>query len=324
MPILKPKVLLLEKKISRASPLLTFADSLKRSGVQTTVVDLDNISTSLLIKLSLTHNYAIYQDYFKIGHYHKKLLALSSLLGVRLIRNWSGTDALKVSQYPIVAEDAVSLDKIMHSNICSCHQGIIDKLEAAGLQSSLLPQIIDFGEQEILESQFVKEGVLVYLPSARRKFYGGDIVDELIAKFPDMTFYILADTETSYDAENVENLGWLEDMSEIWDKVGLLLRVTEHDGYPRMILEAQRREKYVIHSNENLPGVIFADNLADTISRIEEYKEVTEKSEMGKKTILELLDRDPDQSLLREITKTKLTLTKSISALNTFFQNQFK
>lgn len=304
-------ILLFEENITKASPLYTMEKAFNKTGAKCTVIDPCKVSTKELIKLCISHQYAVYQGYAYAGPYLKRQLAICAFFGIKLIRNWAGTDALNLVTREHVRLDCLALDNLFHLNISLTHQGIIDELSSVGMSCTLLPKFIEIDLSVELASTFVKKGVLIYLPSDRRQFYGGDILDQLILEFDELHFYILTDSDTDYSKYgNVTSLGWVDQMETVWNKVGLLLRITEHDGFPRMILDAQRRKKYVIHNNK-FPGVMYAKNdISDVKQRIREYLNFTEADFSAPKLVEEVADRDLPTTLRNILIKLTFDLKK--------------
>jgi hypothetical protein len=313
------KVLLIEQNITKSSPLITLADGIKSEGAEVIFADLSKISTAELIKLYLTVNLVVIQLYGQLGDYEKRQLAIGAILGVKITRNWAGTDSLNVISIPSIRSTALSVNKILSENITTTHQGIVDELDSVGIQCSLLPQLTDFNlDLGQNEKTLTKNNVLVYLPSSKRKFYGADFIEKLIIKFPKVTFTIVADVDHVFsNYNNVNSMGWVNktEMLSVWDKIGMLIRVTEHDGYPRMILEALGRGKYVIHNNPNIEGVWFADNQEAIETCLNRYIQQHQINEEGMAIFNRLKHKKPNSVYLSFLSKISLPIKVWANAL---------
>jgi hypothetical protein len=293
------KVLFIEQNITKASPLFTLADGLKCEGAEALFADLSKISTINLIKLYLRVNVVVIQYYGEIGDYEKRQLAIGGVLGVPITRNWAGTDSLNVITKSAIKSSALSLNNLLTDNITTTHEGIVNELDSIGIECNLLPQVTEFNIPLSQEDKTFSIGnVLVYLPSSNRVFYGSEHIEKLINKYPHVRFTILADEEHYFETyDNVTSLGWVSqnDMQPVWNRIGLLIRITEHDGYPRMILEALGRGKYVVHNNNNIDGVWFADNQNTIEECLNRYLQQNQINKEGVEIFDKLKKRRPSK-----------------------------
>jgi hypothetical protein len=134
---------------------------------------------------------------------------------------------------------------------------------------------------------------LVYLPSSRKDFYGFDVVRQVVEDNSDVEFVILADeTHCLADHPNVLSLGWVDDLNDIWDRLGGLLRITAHDGMPRMVLDALLREKHVIYAWP-LAGCRLARRVDEVQAAVREFKSLRTVNRAGLAAVHELLTPNP-------------------------------
>ena len=89
--------------------------------------------------------------------------------------------------------------------------------------------------------------VLSYLPPGKPDFYGEKLIKVLIEKYPEIKFIILGINKFSY-FPNVETkqIDYDTDMMEIYKQTSLLIRLTKHDGFSSMVLEALSLGRNVI------------------------------------------------------------------------------
>jgi hypothetical protein len=98
--------------------------------------------------------------------------------------------------------------------------------------------------------------VLVYLPDSRPQFYRRDLAMRLAESLPAAQFLVAGGRgEGCVSPPNVEHLGWNDDMSRVYERCTVLLRLPEHDGMSFMVLEALAAGRHVIW-NHPLRGVI--------------------------------------------------------------------
>ena len=144
----------------------------------------------------------------------------------------------------------------------------------------------------------ISKGVLVYLPHKRYEFYGLQYIERLVEDFQDVTFYIVADElHRLAHFRNVRSLGWVSEMEPVWELVGLGVRITEHDGYPRTVLEALARGKYVVH-NRAFDGCWFASNYEEIRNCIVDFKQIKSINDTGLATEKQLLSGKSDLELI--------------------------
>lgn len=305
------RILFIEPNISIVSPLKTKAHALESEGVVSTFIDPQYIDAKTLIKTYLKSDVVIIQYYCNIPEYTKMQLALASVLMTPVIRNWAGSDSLFAITEPLGAFSAKQTDRLLSGNITNTHQGIVDELNNIDISCKLLPQLID-KEFDLFSADkaLVRRAVVAYIPTGRRKFYGADYLEKLIEKYPQVVFYIVADDEhffAKYD--NVKSVGWVDDMEPVWNSVGLVVRMTEHDGYPRMFTEALARGKYIIHNNA-FPGVWLAKTQVELEAKMDEYLAADDINREGIKVYEQRLRETPARVHYDYISSIKVTFKK--------------
>lgn len=318
-------VLFVEPYRKKTSPVTTLANAIERAGAVAHFADFSVISTRELIKLYLKIDVLVIQFYGVIDHYAKKQIALAVLLGVPVVRNWAGTDVLKSITESDVASTTLAIDKLTSMNVTTSHVGLVNELNGIGIACTLTKKVIDESWEWFEGNNEVKPlGILVYLPSSNREFYGLKYLEKLITNFQELTFIIIADNEhilANYD--NVESVGWVDDMQSIWEKTGLLVRMTEHDGYPRMALEALARGKYVVHNNR-LPGVWFADTQEQLEEQVRRFIKADDINHEGVQIAKEELNSGGEQALYDLYLKAKTSISQRFFALIVFLKFYMK
>lgn len=140
-------------------------------------------------------------------------------------------------------------------------QRLADDLERIGISAKVAvppnPNISNTIEPSPLPGVFT---VLTYLPSARREFHGGTIIDSLIPRLADMRFLILGDTTTDYsDAANVESLGRVDDVSRAIRRATVVVQMRLDQRFSRLVLESLCHGRHAITTAE-IPGCLVAKN----------------------------------------------------------------
>jgi len=258
------RVLYYGEKPTRSSPSSSIAALLEPHGYTPVLQERAAASTKEWIRVIRKVDLINYVGYGAVGDWFIRLTRIARALGTPLIRWWVGTDVLNALQDPEIAEWARRLDRHVSQNVAVA-QHLKEELAQIGIQASVIPlaqQSLDC-HGDVEWDQRLAQSVLVYFPNSREDFYGSEILDTLIQSHTNLTFYLTANDGQRYShCENVVALGWVEDIEQIYRKVGCLLRLTKHDGCPRMVLEALARGKYVVYSWP-FEGCILARTLAE-------------------------------------------------------------
>ena len=172
------------------------------------------------------------------------------MLGVQIVRYWVGSDCLWARFHAPSRRFAQALGHLGVLNLAVADH-LVEELASIGVQAQTVPviaaNISANAEPQPLPKEFT---VLCYLPTRRREFYGGSVVDQLIEDLPEVRFIILGDQETDYRRfGNVESLGFVDDLGRTIGRCTVLVRPTRHDGMPRMILEMLSHGRHAIASH---------------------------------------------------------------------------
>lgn len=177
------------------------------------------------------------------------ILSQRNLLHLAIIKkpvvfHWIGSDVVSALHHP----SGKFVAKLCRSSIfVKSHLAqtswLAKELLGVGIQAVVFPNLpnLDFIAPPFPE----RPSVLAYLPNVRYAFYGGKIVERLAAEFPSVRFLGLACSNQS-KLRNLRFLPWQTDMDRIWLSSWILLRVTQHDGLPWMVLEAMAKRRHVI------------------------------------------------------------------------------
>ncbi len=233
--------------------------------------------------------------------YLVKQLALAAALGCPVIRWWVGSDVMHCLSEPgSRARARIAASFSAESIAVAPH--LVEELSSIGIRAKMIPTVIDPKfRHEIPTTQSCGKGILVYLPGTRAAFYGEAIVERAIRANPDLTFVIVADDKHRFrGVKNVESIGWVSDMKPIYDRVGCLLRMTEHDGLPRMIIEALLLGKYVIYSHQ-LPGTRLAKNYEEVQDGIDWFRRTVSPNMEGMTAVNAFFMPPPEIEFARTI-----------------------
>jgi hypothetical protein len=235
----------------------------------------------------------VFVGYHGPAPYMIRQLALAASIGKPIVRWWVGSDVLHCVKDRVKTRWARLLDRLCTAAI-TVTPHLQNELASVGLKAKVIPSVVspEFLEIEPQKGPIARD-ILVYLPTNRGQFYGEEIVAAAIQANPDLKFVVVADAQHRFkDLRNVESLGWVENMRPIYDRTGCLLRMTQHDGFPRMAIEALLLGKYVICSYE-VPGCWRAKNFVDVQNLISTFRTRTSANDAGVAAIKKLFTPPP-------------------------------
>jgi hypothetical protein len=122
--------------------------------------------------------------------------------------------------------------------------------------------------------------VLSYLPPGKPEFYGEFLVKHLVDKYPHIHFKIVG-IDSFSNSPNVTSvpINYELDIHHLYKDVSLLIRLTEHDGYSSMVLEAMSLGRNIIWTYD-IPHVMKTErNIKSVEAAIE--SSITKKLNEG-------------------------------------------
>jgi hypothetical protein len=235
------KVLFLGEEPLRDAPTLTLAAGLKQNHIDSLLGGQAARATGWrFLRLALQVDVILYISYGGPGRRTLASLALAALLGRPIVRRWVGTDVLMCLRSAEARAAACLLDPLVSQNIAAAPH-LVQELASVGLKACCIPSPVARCAA-VREDQEVPKALLVYLPSGRLDFYGEALVRRAVEVNPDVEFVVVGDdTHALAGYSNVRSLGWVDDMGPVLARVGGLLRLTEHDGMPRLVLDCLLR-----------------------------------------------------------------------------------
>ncbi|WP_145259500.1 glycosyltransferase family protein [Calycomorphotria hydatis] len=293
MSFVKKKILFVGETPTNSAPTLTLARVLtKRYGHDARFSEgVEKSSTRQWIGLCRWADVIVAVLYHGPDLFLLRQFALASSLSVPVVRYWVGSDVfntLENKEYASLTHSAGSLFK-KHVAVAP---HLITELNSIQVQANYIPSVIDSPPPAEI-SDHLPRSVLVYLPTHRHEFYGFDCVHEVIINQPETKFIIVADESHSLAKfENVTSLGWTDGLSALWPEVGCLLRVTKHDGMPRMVIEALSHGRHVIYSWP-FSGCRLATNSDEVIQHLEEVFSKVEPNKAGQEAIRNITTPPP-------------------------------
>jgi hypothetical protein len=186
----------------------------------------------------------------------RRLFGLCRLLNRPIVLHWLGSDVSQAADPQVAAQVASQYDSGLIIN-WACAPWLVDELRSRGVGSQwVAPTFVKNSISSPLPPPPLT--ILVYLPDERFDFYGGQMVLSLADRLSEMRFVAVGGKGVgTVNPGNIEFLGWQTDMSPIYKRCHVLLRMAQHDGLSNMVVEALNQGRYAIW-NRRHPGVAFA------------------------------------------------------------------
>jgi hypothetical protein len=323
-------IVIVEGKSSTSSPYLTLSKALTRLGRAVRLVRVFEQPRREWLRVLRSAEAIVLVHYQTLDAHLFSQLAAAVALDVPIVRWWVGTDVLNVISREDVRRSAARFDRIVSTNVAVAPH-LVAELATVGIDAQYVPSVLDpdLAEPERSGWDGTVRPVLVYLPSLRKEFYGVQVVERVIAANADLRFIVTGDDTHSLAAySNVESLGWVSDMRSVYARAGCILRVTEHDGLPRMLIEGLLRGMYAIYSWP-LAGCWEARSEEQINAALARYRTMTHPNEEGRAAMREILSSRPDQKMSAVIGDAAVSLATRGHALGLavqarFFAEQFR
>ncbi|UCF79703.1 MAG: hypothetical protein JSW03_05545 [Candidatus Eiseniibacteriota bacterium] len=201
-----------------------------------------------------------------------------------MVYHWIGTDV-----YRILKDSAPKrwMNKRLIQKIPATHvvvsQGLKKELETVGVSSEIYPLA---GVQLETEPPPLpkKFSVLSYVPQRRWKFYGGDAVLEVAKQLPEVDFHLLAAGSVPPGLPNVRLRAFSESPAGHYRDTSVLLRFTEHDGLPKMLLEALSNGRHVLWT-QPFPHCHTVESVAEALDLLRSLSRNTELNREGREYV---------------------------------------
>ena len=194
------------------------------------------------------------------------------LLGKPVVRYWVGSDVLKVEHSMAERVRARLADLVVSANTVKWHN-LRKELRCMGIASRVLPAPHGPVLAEPIAHLPEEFTVLAYLSNLleKQELYGTDFITGLMHAYPQWRFLIANHYGKDMPVlPNVEYLGRvsLEEMDATYRRSTVLVRMTAHDGLPRMLLEAVGRGLHAVW-NQPFPHCHLARTFEELCSVLE-------------------------------------------------------
>jgi glycosyltransferase involved in cell wall biosynthesis len=186
---------------------------------------------------------------------------LARVTRVPIVMHWIGSDVT----YALAAARRGRASRTLITSLT--HWAEVDwtarELEPLGITAdrvALTPARLNFDLPPLPENFTV----LTYLPQARPSFYGLDRVIALASALPEVRFLVAGSDGSSLTTQNLEFLGWVTGMRQVYARTSVLVRLPDHDGLSFMVLEAMASGRHVIW-NHPFAGVSEAHSSEEAL-----------------------------------------------------------
>ncbi len=231
-------------------------------------------------------------------------VAVMRASGVPVVRFWTGRDLLWAEAHEGTRLVATALARLGVVQLCRTPD-MVAALAALDIDASPGPTLslnITSGQQpEPLPARFT---VLCYLPSRQRDFCGGQLVDSLIRRMPDVRFLVLGDTNTDYSAAgNVESLGFVEDISRSIRRSTVTVQPRLDGTLSRLTLEMLCAGRHAV-TRHAWPHCIRADSVDEFIEALRALRREPAFNLEGREEVCRAYDKSVSlDALLRIFTQ---------------------
>lgn len=308
---------LIEEGASTSAPSWTLAKALRGLGQTVIIVVVKDLTRREWLRVLRSAEAIVIVRYHEIPTYFLSQLAMAVALDVPIIRWWVGSDVLNVLEREDVRRTALRLDSIVSTNIAVAPH-LVSELASVGISAELVPSPLDpvLATSEVAAPVDEVRPILTYLPGKRKEFFGFEIIEHVVKANPDLHFIVVADhTHALASHPNVESLGWVDDMRALYARAGCILRITEHDGLPRMLIEGMLRGMYAIYSWP-LEGAWQARTREEVQTALERYRGASMPNVLGREAMLQVQSARPDLQMSRLIGAASVPVRTRARALS--------
>ena len=171
----------------------------------------------------------------------------------RTVYYWLGTDVVHASRdaarWP---SSRAALSRTREDLHLACAPWLIDELRGLGIASELAVIPETTRPPATVAAMPRDLTVLTYLPHGRFDFYGGPTIMAAAAQLPDIRFRVVGSSRDDIPGApaNMDCLGWVSDMTRVYEESSVVVRIPEHDGYGGTVIEALLHGRYAVYTHE--------------------------------------------------------------------------
>lgn len=197
------------------------------------------------------------------------IIDLAFKLKKRVILHWVGSDVTNARKQ---VESGKQQESYLNAEHYTNAPWLKKELELINIDARV-QSIAGYDKDVKIEPLPKHLSILIYLPENRAEFYGKSAALKAAEMFPDIKFLVVGDIKPIQTApQNIEFIGWVNDVNKWINKSVATIRYMEHDGLSGIVLESLARGRYVFY-NRNLEGATYVENLDQLLSSIKELKD---------------------------------------------------
>lgn len=149
-----------------------------------------------------------------------------------------------------------------------------------------------------------------YHPSSDESaFYGWNSLIRIAKDYPDLTIFVVGRKSSLGDhPSNMVFLGYVNDIRQVLSKVKAVIRLTYHDGMPRLILEGLATGRYIIYA-QSFPHTFHVQDYKEVKKALETIREESNPNLSGFNYVKQ--EYDPQkvaQQFIKEFEYTKYAI----------------
>jgi hypothetical protein len=190
---------------------------------------------------------------------------LMAMAGKSIVMHWAGSDVLDgLKDWEAGRISNRVLERAVH---WTAAPWLGEELKPLGISPEWrpLPMPIKTGESLPLPSTF---RVLVYHGKLPHRAYNIEGMLEVIRALPHIPFVLVGGYQPASVPENLEVVGWVDDMKAQYARTSALLRLVHHDAMSHSVVEALGYGRQVLWNYE-VPGVRKVDGAEDAIRELD-------------------------------------------------------
>lgn len=178
----------------------------------------------------------------------------------KLIMHWAGSDVMLAKE--AIANNTHNPEYLEYATHLCVAPWFVDELKEIGINAVLKP-ICSFDRNNNRIPLPDSFSVFSYIPEGSEKNYGMDRIIALAEAFPDVPVRIAGISKYRHKVpDNIELLGWVNNMEEQYRRSILCVRLTGHDAVSFFVLEALNNQRYVAFTYD-IPPVHHIGNNSD-------------------------------------------------------------
>lgn len=192
---------------------------------------------------------------------------------------WIGTDVLNATaEWKAGRLDERTMQVINAFRNVAVSRNLVEELKAMGITAALAPfpdSLPVPPDPCVFPQRFT---VLMYIPDARPAFYGSAVLTAAAQAMPETEFLVAGGTGAWWKDHpaNVQFLGWRSDMASVFGRCTVYLRIVQHDGLPRTVVEALACGRQVVY-NWPFPycGCVRSGDAAEVLARLRQLRQAS-------------------------------------------------